>query len=194
MNEHIKCFLPFLSLPYHSRYRYFLRYSKQISVTKAVKSYVIRWQSRARTGVLQLICPEFFGWPGQAAASSGAILPAPSPTLPLCSCIAEVARIEKHIALNAILSSVHTLLYPSYLQLSQPSTSKTWPKPAVEFILCISCSFQIHSKIKSPSFLFTWDVCHLETVPHSPFTTNGKCKCQARSHLSCDLTLVQTRS
>lgn len=37
----------------------------------------------------------------------------------------------------------------------------------------------------------TREECHLEVILHSPFTPNGKSKCQATSKFPCGLTLVQ---
>lgn len=122
MNEHIKCFL---SLFNHYRAIpsieiFFTRCSKQITVMKVVKQYVIRWQSRARIGTLQLLCQEF-DWPGQAAAHSSAISP-PSSLLPPPPChIAAVQQgvpgIGRRIALNDIFAliphAIKSLLPPT---------------------------------------------------------------------------------
>jgi hypothetical protein len=139
-------------------------------------------------------CVSEFGWPGQAAAHSGTTSPQSSlhPPPPCHTAVVHqrLPGTERHIALDDILPSFPLLLCSSYPQLSQPSTSKTQPKPGAEFIHCICCSFQHTQK---SSYLHR-RVCHLKIVLHLPLTANDKCQCQARSHLSCGLPQAQAES
>ena len=80
---------------------------------------------------------------GQAAAAHSGTISGSSSLLPPLT-----------LPWMTFLSSFYMLLCPSYLQLSPPSTSKTWPKPVIEFIHCIRCSFQIHGQIKCQPSLF----------------------------------------
>lgn len=70
-----------------------------------------------------------------------------------------------------------TQSYSSYLQLSQPSTLQARPKPVVAFIP----TFGKYSRVKCHHLHSPKKMCHLESVSCLPFSTNARCKCQARS-------------
>ena len=81
----------------------------------------------------------------------------PSPCYPPCSlpppatlqlCSKGCQELKGTLPWMTFLTSFYMLLCPSYLQLSPPSTSKTWLKPIIELIHWICCSFPIHGKIK----------------------------------------------
>lgn len=80
-------------------------------------------------------------------------LPPHPATLQMCS--KGCQELEGTLPWMTLLPSFYTLLCPSYLQLSPPSTSKTWLKPVTELIHWICCSFPIHGKINCRPSSFT---------------------------------------
>lgn len=166
----------------------FKKHSKQI--TEVVKYYVIRWQSRAKIVLLQLMCQSLAARAGCRTQWCHLLVPFLPPPPPCHTAAVQqgLPGTERHMT---FLPSFCMLLCPSYLQLSPPSTSKTWPMPVVGLILSICCSFQIYSKIKWQPPLLIHKKSHLKIHLHSPFPTNGKSKCQAKSNLACGLTLLQ---
>lgn len=153
MNEHIKGHLSFNPYMYEDLFR---RHSKQITVTKVVKSYVIPWRPRARTGSLQLMCQ--FGKQGRllpSAMPSPCHPPCSPPTLPQCSCAAGVSRNAEALCLEwhccLIPHGVMSLLPPTITTQCIRNTAKA----ITEFIHCLCYRFEIHSKIKCQPSLFT---------------------------------------
>lgn len=116
------------------------------------------------------------------------ILPAPSPTLPHCSCAAGVARNwEAHDTFALILHAFMSLLPPTITTQYIKNMASAYRWIHSLHLLQFSSTQQNQCQ---PS-LFTHKKHHLKTALHSPFITNGKSKCQARSNLSCGPTLVQ---
>lgn len=134
---------------------------------------------------------------GQAAAAYSGVISLPSSLLPPPPCHTAAVqqglpRTERHIALNDIFA----LILHAVMSLLPPAITTQYIKnmaKACHWIHSLHLlQFSNTRQNQMPAILiYTREECHLEIVLHSPFTLNGKSKCQATSYFSCGLTLVQ---
>lgn len=157
-----------------------------------VKSYVIPWQPRARTGSLQLMCQ--FGKQGRLLSAA-----MPSPCHPPCS-LPYLATVQ--LCSRGCQEWRGTLPWMTLL----PHSAWCYVSPTSNYHHPVHQKHsQSHHWIHSlhllqirntqqnqmPTILiYTQEECHLEVVLHSPFTTNGKSKCQPTNNFSRGFTLV----